>query len=115
MWLYVLNVMCVYLIARWSNQKDFWVFYLFLELTSVALILKNLMIGNFMTHFASGCSPIQVTWWNEEISISSQNQAESFATQLWLLRNLDLTREINPMHLHNSQVTCESLTHEMSE
>ena len=30
-------------------------------------VLKNLVIGNFATHFTSGCSPIQVVRWNGKI------------------------------------------------
>ena len=71
-------------------------------------LLKNLVFGNFATQLAS---------WNEEISISSQNQAKSFVTQQQVLHESDMTCEISLVHLHisqlHSQVAHESLTREM--
>ena len=97
-----LNVICVCSIPCWSNPKIFLsVLFVFgndfchscFESFSQKVkifVLKNLVFGSFVTHFISGCNLIQVAKWFEEISISSQIQAECFATGSWVtdLRNV---------------------------
>ena len=100
-----LNVMCVCLSLSWLNQKDFWSFYLLLEVFyithvfQVVFVWKTWFLGVFLTHFASSISLNPITSFNGPILNYFQLWTESFATGLQL--------EIWPMKIWRliSQVT----------